>query len=463
MERTILAISTGTMNSGGISIVRMSGADAILIADKVFEAKNGKSLADAASHTVHYGLIKDDQKVIDEALVILMKAPNTYTRQDIVEINCHGGILVTRLVLETLLKHGAVLAEPGEFTKLAFLNGRIDLSQAEAVIDLINSGNKYALKASVGQLEGKLSTAVRGLRDDILDKIAYIEAALDDPEHYDLTDYVDYLWKNVENYVDNVEKLLATSDEGRIIKEGINTCILGKTNVGKSSLLNALAKEELAIVTDIAGTTRDAVKEQVMIDGIMLNLIDTAGIRETDDIVENIGINKAKDYARKAELVIHVLDGSKSISQEDLSIIESLKDKKVITIINKSDLDSKLDCQVLERELKDKYSLEAKVIRLSALTGQGLDELGVAIKDMFFKGHIQADEDIVIMNERHRSLLIETLESLKKVESGIREGFTEDFLTIDLMDAYEKLGLIIGQQVEDDLADRIFAKFCMGK
>ena len=321
MEDTIAAISTSTMSSGGISIVRMSGNNALDIADKVFKSKKGVKLSQVKSHTIHYGNIYNKDELIDEVLVAVMKAPNTYTREDVVEINCHGGILVTRKVLETLLEYGARPAEPGEFTKRAFLNGRIDLSQAEAVIEVINSKNEYALKSSVNQLDGKLSKKIKDIRDILIEDVAFIEAALDDPEHISLDNFVDKLEKNVDNCVDNVDNLLKTSDNGKIIKDGIRTVILGKTNAGKSSLLNALAKEERAIVTDIEGTTRDVLEEQINMGGLLLNIVDTAGIRDTDDYVESIGVEKAKKYATDAELIIYVVDASRNLDENDEEII----------------------------------------------------------------------------------------------------------------------------------------------
>lgn len=333
MEQTIAAISTSTMSSGGISIVRISGENAISVADTIFEAKNNKKLSKADSHTIHYGVIKDGDEVIDEVLVSVMKAPNTYTREDVIEINCHGGILVTRKVLDTVLKNGARPAEPGEFTKRAFLNGRIDLSQAEAVIDIINARNDYALKSSVNQLGGRLSEKITAIREVILDNVAFIESALDDPEHFDINDNVDKMTKDVDNCVDKVDKLLKTSDNGRIMRDGIRTVILGKTNAGKSSLLNALAKEERAIVTDIEGTTRDVLEEQINLSGITLNLIDTAGIRKTDDYVENIGVNKAKKYASEADLIIFVIDASRPLDNNDYEIMDLIMNKKGTCII----------------------------------------------------------------------------------------------------------------------------------
>lgn len=457
MEHTIAAIATSTMSSGGISVIRLSGEDAVQIADKIFKSVKGIKLTDVASHTVHYGHIVSNERVIDEVLVIVMRAPNTYTREDVVEIDCHGGILVTRKVLEACIDAGASPAQPGEFTKRAFLNGRIDLSQAEAVIDVINSKNDYALKSSVNQLDGVLSRKIRKIREIIINHVAYIEAALDDPEHISLDNYVDNVKNDVDNCVNIVDNLVKNAENGRIMRDGINTVILGKTNAGKSSLLNALAKEERAIVTDIEGTTRDALEEQINIGGITLNLIDTAGIRKTEDIVENIGVEKAKKIALNADLIIYVVDGSRPLDNNDTEIMELIKEKKVIVLLNKSDIG-----QIVSKNDLNCLSCY-DIISISAKEETGLDKLEDSIKNLFFTGNITSNEEIYITNARHKSLLNEALNSLRLVSEGINDGVSEDFLTIDLMNAYEKLGLIIGEAVEDDLADQIFSKFCMGK
>ena len=457
MEHTIAAIATSTMSSGGISVIRLSGEDAIKIADKIFKSVKGIKLTDVASHTVHYGHMVSNEKVIDEVLVIVMRAPNTYTREDVVEIDCHGGILVTRKVLEACIDAGASPAQPGEFTKRAFLNGRIDLSQAEAVIDVINSKNDYALKSSVNQLDGVLSRKIRNIREIIINHVAYIEAALDDPEHISLDNYVDNVKNDVDNCVNIVDNLVKNAENGRIMHDGINTVILGKTNAGKSSLLNALAKEERAIVTDIEGTTRDVLEEQINIGGITLNLIDTAGIRKTEDIVENIGVEKAKKIASNADLIIYVVDGSRPLDNNDIEIMELIKEKKVIVLLNKSDIG-----QIVSKNDLNCLSCY-DIISISAKEETGLDKLEDSIKNLFFTGDITSNEEIYITNARHKSLLKEALNSLKLVSEGIDNGVSEDFLTIDLMNGYEKLGLIIGEAVEDDLADQIFSKFCMGK
>ncbi len=456
-NETIAAISTSQMGSGGIGIVRVSGERAVEIVDSIFVSKKGKKLTDVKSHTVNYGNIVFQNEVIDEVLVLVMRKPNTYTREDIVEIDCHGGMLVTKRILSAVVESGARTADPGEFTKRAFLNGRIDLSQAEAVIDIINSQNEYALKSSVSQLGGNISTKVREIREVVLDNVAFIEAALDDPEHISLDNYVDKLSTDVENCVDKLNILCKTADNGRIIKEGIKTVILGKTNAGKSSLLNALAREERAIVTDIEGTTRDILEEHINLGDVQLNLIDTAGIRDTDDIVEKIGVNKARDYAKDADLIIYVVDASRALDENDKEILELIKDKKVIVLLNKSDMDTVISSEQM------KEIVDCPTISISAKLEKGIDLLENAIKQMFFAGEVNFNDQIYITNVRQKNLLKESVKSLKLVQDSIQAGMSEDFFSIDLMNAYELLGQVIGESVEEDLVNQIFSKFCMGK
>lgn len=451
---TIAAIATAAGNSG-IGIIRVSGEDSIEIVDKIF--KSNSSLKKAKSHTVHYGHIVDGNNVIDQVIIVLMKNPRSYTGEDTVEINCHGGMLIIQKVLALVIQNGARVAEPGEFTKRAFLNGKIDLSQAEAVMDLIHSKNEFALKSSMEQLRGGISNEIKEIRSDILYHIAFIESALDDPEHISLDGYNEQIKEMLEKNIQRIKKLINSFDNGRIMKEGIKTAILGKPNAGKSSLLNLLLGEDRAIVTDIEGTTRDILQESINFNGLNLNIIDTAGIRNTEDVVEQIGVNKAKDVAKESDLIIFVADGSKEIDENDKEIIEIIKQKPAIIIVNKSDIEIKIDIEKIEK-LSGR-----KAIVFSAKNGQGLDLLENEIREMFYSGKVNYNDEVYITNTRHKEALNNAYESLLQVKGSIDAGMPEDFYSIDLMDAYSSLGFIIGESVEDDLVNEIFSKFCMGK
>lgn len=456
---TITAIATG-MTHSGIGIIRISGEEALKIADKIFKAANKKiQLEDVQSHTIHYGFIYDKENVLDEVMVSVMRAPKSFTTEDTVEINCHGGILIMNRILELVVKNGARLAEPGEFTKRAFLNGRIDLSKAEAVMDIISSKNELALKSSVNQLRGSVSSAVKKLRDAIIYEIAFIESALDDPEHYSLEDYPEKLGIKVDKLLSDVDKMILSADNGKIIKEGINTVIVGKPNAGKSSLLNLLAGEEKAIVTDIAGTTRDILEENIKLHGIGLNIIDTAGIRSTEDVIEKIGVEKAKKYALDADLIIYVVDSSVDFDESDYEILDLIKDKKCIVLLNKTDLKAK----VSEEDLRKKIKEDILIIKTSTKENIGMDEFENTIKEMFLSGNISDNDEVMITNIRHKELLIDAYEGLKQVKKSLLNNMPEDFYSIDLMSAYTSLGTIIGEEVGEDLVNEIFSKFCMGK
>lgn len=466
-EKTIVGIASAA--GGGIGIIRVSGSESMKIVDSIFhpgkfnneenEALIDKSyLQQQKSHTIHYGFIIDgNNEVVDEVMVSVMKAPATYTREDVVEINCHGGNYILQRVMQLLLEKGAFLAEPGEFTKRAFLNGRIDLSQAEAVMKMISSKNEFALQSAVKQLEGSVSKYIQQIREQILYEMGRIESALDDPEHYDLTGYSDELFDKTEQQIVSLQRLLDRFENGRMKSEGINTVIVGKPNAGKSSLMNILLDEDRAIVTDIAGTTRDALQESVRLGGLMLNLIDTAGIHNTEDTVEKIGVDRAKQYIEQADFILFVVDGSEEWSDEDEQILPLIAQKKGIILLNKADLKAK----VSELFLKDKLSWDT--IAFSNETKQGLQQLEQYITDKFEQGDLQFNDQICLTSIRHKNAVMQAVNALHRVEQSIKDGMPEDFFTIDLMEAYQQLGLINGDTATEDLVNKIFEEFCMGK
>lgn len=453
---TIAAISTAMTNSG-IGIVRISGEDAFKIIDQIYKGKKEKILSRQNSHTIHYGYIVDGNETIDEVLVLLMRGPHSYTGEDTVEIDCHGGVFVTKKILETVIKYGARPAEPGEFSKRAFLNGRMDLSQAEAVIDIINSKNEYALKSSVNQLKGSVHKKISDIRKKIIYHTAFIETALDDPEHISVDGYGEELKVVVDELLIEIKKLLDTADDGRIIREGIKTVIVGKPNAGKSSLLNALLGEERAIVTDIAGTTRDVLEENIQLQGVSLNIMDTAGIRNTEDIVEKIGVDKARTNAEEADLIIYVVDASLPLDENDFEIINMIQDKCAIILLNKTDLSTVVGKKDVEK------LITKPMIEISAKEEKGIHELETTLKEMFYHGEISFNDEVYITNIRHKTALNDAYQSLEKVNDSIINQMPEDFFTIDLMDAYESLGSITGETIGEDLVNEIFSKFCMGK
>ena len=445
---TIAAIATA-LSSSGIGIIRISGSDAVAVAERMFEpAVAGKRLSEQKTYTIHYGYIRDGEERIDEVLLLLMRGPHSYTAEDTVEIDCHGGVLVMKRILELAVKCGARLAEPGEFTKRAFLNGRIDLSQAEAVIDVIQSKNEYALQSSVSQLSGSMSRKVRELREKLIYEIAFIESALDDPEHISLDGYPERLRETLQPIEMELEASIGTFDNGRIMTEGIKTVILGKPNAGKSSLMNVLLGEERAIVTEIAGTTRG---------GVLLRLTDTAGIRETEDIVEKIGVERARKIADEADLILYVVDGSRELDENDRQILDLIRGRKVIVLLNKTDLEPVLT----EEALREACGQE--VIPVSAKEQQGIDQLEEKIQTMFLQGNLNFNDQVMLTNVRHKTAMEQALKSLRLVETSIDNAMPEDFFSIDLMDAYEHLGTILGESLEEDLVNEIFSHFCMGK
>jgi len=458
MNTTIAAISTA-VSASGIGIIRISGPEAMDVISRIYRSKGGKKkIKEVPTHTIHYGYIYDGEEAVDEVLVMVMRAPKTFTGEDTVEINCHGGTFVVKKVLELVLKNGASPAEPGEFTKRAFLNGKMDLSQAEAGIDVINSENEYALQSSVSQLKGSVKKKINDIREKIIYHTAFIETALDDPEHISVDGYSDTLRSSAEEIIQELERLIHSADDGRVIKEGIKTVIVGKPNAGKSSLLNVLAGHERAIVTDIEGTTRDVLEETIKLGVLNLNVVDTAGIRQTEDLIEKIGVDKALEYAETADLIIYVVDASRSLDENDEKIINMISDKKSIVLLNKSDIDTVISAE----HIKEKVS-NIPIISISAKEERGIKDLEDKVKEMFLKGDISFNDQVYISNVRQKNALLEALESMKKVIRSIDDNMPEDFYSIDLMDAYESLGYITGNSVGEDLINEIFSKFCMGK
>jgi len=457
---TIAAIST-PIGEGAIGIVRLSGEKAIEIADRVFRSPSGKKLQDVPSHTIHYGYIFDmkEERKIEEVMVTVMRKPRTFTREDVVEINCHGGLLATNRVLELVLSNGARLAEPGEFTKRAFLNGRIDLSQAEAVMDLIRAKTDRAMNVALGQLEGRLSRLIKKLRQEILEVLAQVEVNIDYPEYDDVEEMTHQMMLQKAEYVKKeIEKLLATARQGKILREGLKTAIVGRPNVGKSSLLNSLVHENKAIVTDIPGTTRDVIEEFVNVRGVPLKLIDTAGIRETEDVVEKIGVEKSRKMLKEADLVLFLLNYNEELTEEDRGLFQAVRDAEAVIIVNKIDLPQKIDMEEVRRLADGK-----KVIPVSVKEEKGMEELEEAIASMYFSGEIGMDETAFVTNARHIALLKKALESVEDVLKGIDQKMPIDMIQIDMTKTWETLGEIIGESVQDELLDQLFSQFCLGK
>ena len=472
---TIAAISTA-LSESGIGIIRVSGPDAVSVcSDILFDAKGQKALESMEASTFRHLYVKDGDESVDECIVLLYKAPHSYTGEDIVEIQCHGGIFLLKKVLDLVIKNGAAHAMPGEFTRRAFLNGKMDLAQAEAVMDLISSRSEAALRASRDQMSGRVSEVIRDLRAKLLYETAYIESAIDDPEHYDLTGYDTHISEVVEEISCEIKKLIGSYDSGRFVREGIDTCIAGRPNSGKSSLLNLLTGQDRAIVSDIPGTTRDTIEEYVRLDEILLKLTDTAGIRKTDDPIESIGTKKAMDDATGADLILFMIDASDLLTTDDMEIFSSVYTGKCIIILNKADKILKIKPKDIyehfrfsadssirdlsEEEFYDRYPC----IVMSASGGQGLDDLKRCVKKMFMSGEITSSSEVVITGLRHKELLMQADESLGNVLECISSGMETDIYTVDLYDAYRSLGLIIGEEIGDDLANEIFSKFCMGK
>lgn len=461
-EDTIAGIATSSQN-GSISVIRVSGEKAVEKVSQIFCNRSHESidLTNKESHTIHYGFIYDEEQLIDEVMVLLMLSPRSYTTEDVVEIQCHGGFLICQLVFKTLMKQGIRAAEPGEFTKRAFLNGRLDLSQAESVMDVIQAESRLALGNSMSQLRGRIKENIMKMRETLLTDTAYLEAALDDPEHISLDDFPSVLRPHVEALQKEIAHLLKNGENGRLIKEGIKTVIVGKPNVGKSSFMNCILREERAIVTDIPGTTRDTLEEDLKIGSTKLRLIDTAGIHTTEDKVENIGIKKAEQSLEEADMIILVLDAGSGLEEEDLQILEKCRKKPGVILLNKSDLDPVISCKEIERNKE--LSENKKIISFSSKTGDGMEELEKAIEDMVFKEKIDYNSEIYITNMRQKQALMDAGQSLNRVMDSIDMGMPEDLYTIDLCDAYESLGKIIGETVEEDIIEKIFHDFCMGK
>lgn len=461
---TIAAISSG-ITASGIGIIRISGPEAFAVLKRVFIPKKGGDPLKYRTNTIHYGHIiyPSDGTRLDECLVMIMRAPHTFTTEDTVEINCHGGPYVMKRILETVLENGARAAEPGEFTKRAFLGGRIDLSEAEAVMDVISARSDDALRSSVLQLSGSVRETITSLRLSVLEEIARIEAALDDPEHMSLIGYQEELSGKITVFLEKTDRLIRSFGEGRVIREGILTVILGKPNAGKSSLLNALTGEDRAIVTDIEGTTRDVLEEQVQVGGITLRVTDTAGIRDAKDIIEEIGIGKAVEYAGRADLILAVFDSARIPDQNDREILRMIRSRKAVVILNKSDLPPVLTLEGLTEMVREETGENIPVVRVSAKEMTGIRELENVIRNMFFSGEILLNEETVITNARHFEALKKTRESLNLVRKSIEEGLPEDFYSIDLMDACRALSEITGDEVSEDLVNMIFSRFCMGK